>query len=124
MQASSYIERAQGTQGLIIDIRNYPSEFVVFALGSLLVDRPTPFARFTSGDLENPGAFRWRGNPVTLNPTEPHYSGKVVILVDEVTQSQAEYTTMAFRSARIRWWSGAPLPVRTATCRRSCSPVD
>jgi C-terminal processing protease CtpA/Prc len=99
MQASSYIDRAQGTQGLIIDIRNYPSEFVVFALGSLLVDRPTPFARFTSGDLENPGAFRWRANPPTLNPTQPHYSGKVVILVDEVTQSQAEYTAMAFRTA-------------------------
>jgi C-terminal processing protease CtpA/Prc len=99
MQASSYVDRARGTQGLIIDIRNYPSEFVVFALGSLLVDRPTSFARFTSGDLENPGAFRWRANPPTLNPTQPHYSGKVVILVDEVTQSQAEYTAMAFRTA-------------------------
>ena len=46
-QVASYIDRARGTKGLVIDIRNYPSEFVVFALGSLLVDRPTPFARFT-----------------------------------------------------------------------------
>jgi hypothetical protein len=45
---------AADTNGLIIDIRNYPSEFVVFALGSLLVDRATEFARFTSGDLANP----------------------------------------------------------------------
>ena len=49
-------------KGLVIDIRNYPSEFVVFTLGSLLVDRPTPFARFTIGDLDNPGAFHWRGS--------------------------------------------------------------
>ena len=98
-QASSYIDRAKGTKGLVIDIRNYPSEFVVFALGSLLVDRPTQFARFTSGDLDNPGAFRWSGEPVTLSPQQPHYSGKVVILVDEISQSQAEYTAMAFRSA-------------------------
>ena len=42
-----------------IDIRNYPSEFVVFALGSLLVDQPTPFVRFTAGDSDNPGAFYW-----------------------------------------------------------------
>jgi hypothetical protein len=42
-----YIDSANGTKGLIIDIRNYPSEFVVFALGSLLVERPTEFARFT-----------------------------------------------------------------------------
>jgi C-terminal processing protease CtpA/Prc len=98
-QVSTLITRAQGTKGLVIDIRNYPSEFVVFTLGSLLVDRPTPFARFTSGDLDNPGAFRWRGEPLTLSPQQPHYSGKVVVLVDEVSQSQAEYTTMAFRSA-------------------------
>jgi C-terminal processing protease CtpA/Prc len=98
-QVSSYIDRAQGTTGLVIDIRNYPSEFVVFTLGSLLVDRPTPFVRFTIGDLDNPGAFRWRGEPLILSPQQPHYSGKVVILVDENSQSNAEYTTMAFRSA-------------------------
>jgi len=34
-----YIDSAMGTKGLIVDIRNYPSEFVVFALGQLLVDR-------------------------------------------------------------------------------------
>jgi hypothetical protein len=96
-QVSNYVDRARGTKGLVIDIRNYPSEFVVFALGSLLVDRPTQFARFTVGDLDNPGAFRWSGEPLTLSPQQPHYSGKVVILVDEISLSQAEYTTMAFR---------------------------
>jgi C-terminal processing protease CtpA/Prc len=84
---------------LIIDIRNYPSEFMVFALGTRLVERPTPFARFTMGDPANPGAFHWRGQPLTLGPAAPRYTGKVVILIDEVSQSQAEYTTMAFRVA-------------------------
>ena len=55
---SQYIEQAKGTRGLIVDIRNYPSEFVVFALGSLLVSKPTSFAAFSFGDLSNPGAFR------------------------------------------------------------------
>jgi C-terminal processing protease CtpA/Prc len=94
-----YIDGAAGTKGLIIDIRNYPSEFVVFTLGALLVDRPTPFARFTRGDLSNPGAFHWDPQATSLTPQAPHYSGKVVILVDEVSQSSAEYTSMAFRSA-------------------------
>ena len=98
-QAASYVESAAGTKGLVIDIRNYPSEFVVFALGSRLVERPTPFARFTAGDLTNPGAFHWRGQPITLQPAAPRYTGKIVILIDEVSQSQAEYTTMAFRAA-------------------------
>jgi C-terminal processing protease CtpA/Prc len=70
----------------------------VFALGSLLVDAPTAFARFTGADLSNPGAFYWTDN-VSLDPATPHYGGKVVVLVDEVSQSQAEYTTMALRAA-------------------------
>ncbi len=98
-QARSYVQQALGTKGLIVDIRNYPAEFVVFALGSLLVDRPTPFVRFSSADLENPGAFGW-GAPIQLLPQQPHYPGKIVILTDEVSQSQAEYTAMALRSAR------------------------
>jgi C-terminal processing protease CtpA/Prc len=97
-QVPEYINRATGTKGLVVDIRNYPSEFVVFTLGSLFQERVTPFVRFTTGDLDNPGAFHW-GQPLSLTPSAPHYPGKVVILVDETTQSQAEYTTMAFRSA-------------------------
>jgi C-terminal processing protease CtpA/Prc len=96
---AGYINRAKDTKGLIIDIRNYPSEFVVFALGSLLVDQQTPFARFTAGDADDPGAFYWTA-PVQLKPQSPHYAGKVVILADETSLSQAEYTTMAFRSVR------------------------
>ena len=97
-QASSYIGSAAGTKGLVIDIRNYPSEFVVFALGSLLVDRGTEFARFTRGDPVNPGAFHW-DKVLSLQPAAPRYKGKIVILVDESSQSQSEYTAMAFRSA-------------------------
>ena len=96
--SASYIQAAAGTEGLIIDIRNYPSEFVPFSLGQLLVSTPTNFAWFTNTDPVNPGAIRW-GPIVSLTPQQPHYSGKVVILVDEVTQSQAEYTTMALRTA-------------------------
>ena len=95
--AADSVQKAAGTKGMIIDIRNYPSSFMVFALGSLLVDRETPFATFTEGDLANPGAFHW-GVTESLKPKQPHYSGKVVILVDETSMSQAEYTAMAFRS--------------------------
>ncbi|HEX9109811.1 MAG TPA: S41 family peptidase, partial [Longimicrobiales bacterium] len=95
----SYLQRAAGTKVLVVDIRNYPSEFVVFTLGGHFVDRATPFARFTALDLSNPGAFTWRGPPVELQPLAPRYAGKVMVLVDEVSQSQAEYTSMAFRAA-------------------------
>ena len=93
-----YLEAAAGTRGLVIDIRNYPSEFVVFALGQHLVDKPTEFVRVTAGHASNPGAFHWRPT-LALRPQAPHYPGKVMLLVDELSQSQAEYTAMAFRAA-------------------------
>jgi C-terminal processing protease CtpA/Prc len=98
-----YIQDARDTKGLIIDIRNYPSEFVVFTLGGLLVDRVTPFAHSTQGDLSNPGAFYWiddnsRQPLVPLSVAGAPYKGKIVILVDEDSQSQSEYTAMAFRA--------------------------
>lgn len=49
-------------------------------------------------DLSNPGAFAWI-RPYSLDPAEPHFSGEIVLLVDETTQSAAEYTAMAFRAA-------------------------
>ena len=94
-----YIEQARGTQGLVIDIRTYPSEFVVFHLGTRLVDAPTPFVRFTKGDLDNPGTFAWSAEPVSLSPAKPGYDGKIAVLVDDVSLSQAEYTAMAFSAA-------------------------
>jgi hypothetical protein len=93
-----YLQRAASASSLIVDLRNYPSAFVVFALGSLLVDQPTPFATFTFGDFSNPGAFHW-GNTLTLTPAQPHFGGKVAILVDNVTISSAEYHAMALRAS-------------------------
>jgi C-terminal processing protease CtpA/Prc len=98
-ECAEYIRKAAGTKCLIIDIRNYPSEFVVFTLGGHLVAKPTPFVTFTNADASNPGSFMWTPAPLQLSPIAPRFEGHVAILVDEVTQSQAEYTAMAFRSA-------------------------
>jgi len=94
-----YLKGAEGSKGWVIDIRNYPAEFVVFALGGHFVSATTLFARFTTGDTKNPGAFAWTDPPLAQSPIEPHYPGKVVVLVDETSISQAEYTAMAFRSS-------------------------
>jgi hypothetical protein len=94
-----YIRQARDAAVLVVDIRNYPSEFVPFALGGRLVPEPTPFARFTVGDAANPGAFRW-GSVVQVRPIPgDRFEGAVVILVDETSISQSEYTAMALRAA-------------------------
>ena len=92
-----YLDGMVGAKCVVIDIRNYPSEFMVFALGQHLVGEPTPFAKFTAADTRNPGAFSF-GPSVSLTPVAPRVEGAVAILVDEVSQSQAEYTAMAFRA--------------------------
>lgn len=88
------VEAAAGKKALVVDLRNYPSAFMVFELGGRLVKANTPFARFTSADLGNPGAFRF-GPSLFLSPLEPSFDGPVAVLVDEVSQSSAEYTAMA-----------------------------
>ncbi len=94
----AYLRAMDGAKLLVIDLRNYPSAFLVFALGSHLVAKETPFAAFTEGDLLNPGAFHWRaGDPIP--PEAPRFAGRVAILVDEITQSSAEYHALAFRAA-------------------------
>ena len=89
---------AQGARGLVIDCRAYPGDFPVFNLGGHLVKEPTPFVTFTRADLANPGAFMWQ-DYIPVAPFAPHFSGKVVVLVDEVSMSSAEYHALAFRAA-------------------------
>ena len=87
------------TKGLIIDLRCYPSDFIVFSLGEFLMPKPTSFVKFSNGSILTPGLFTLTDELQVGKENSDHYKGKVVILVNEITQSSAEYTTMAFRSA-------------------------
>lgn len=90
----------ENTRGIVIDIRNYPSEFMPFAMGQYIKPAASPFVKFTIGDVNNPGMFSFLKFPISNgSKNKDYYKGKIVILVDERTQSQAEYTTMALRTA-------------------------
>jgi C-terminal processing protease CtpA/Prc len=93
------MSKAAKTRGLVVDLRCYPSEFIVFTLGEHLMPQPTSFVKFTAVSLMQPGYFLF-GTELKVGRENPgYYKGKVVILVNETTLSQAEYTTMAFRVA-------------------------
>lgn len=87
----------ENTKGIIIDIRNYPSTFVPFKLGTFFVSDHTPFVKFTRGNVNNPGEFTFF-NGLEIAKSEKTYKGKLIVLVNELTQSSAEYTAMAFRA--------------------------
>ncbi len=95
------------TRGIIIDLRCYPSVFMPFSYGQWLKTEPSPFALITQPSVRLPGAFEFIDqieNGPGKNSTsqgylgDSHYTGKVVIIVNEETQSQAEYTAMALAS--------------------------
>lgn len=90
------------TKRIIIDIRNYPNDFMPFELGEYIKTSSTPFVKFTNVHINNPGLFSFT-TPIN-NGSEGEdkinsYKGLIVILVNEKSQSQAEYTTMALRTA-------------------------
>ena len=90
------------TKGIIIDIRNYPNEFMPYAMGKYLKPVHTPFTRYTGPDYKNPGGFKLIGyisNGATETDSIETYKGLIIILVNEQTQSSAEYTAMALRTA-------------------------
>ena len=89
----------KNTKGIVIDIRNYPSTFVPFSLGSYFLSKPTSFVKFTQGNPNNPGEFIFTQSLKIPNEKD-FFKGKLVILVNEKTQSQAEYTAMAFRAVK------------------------
>jgi C-terminal processing protease CtpA/Prc len=93
------IMRAFGhTKGIVVDQRNYPGEFVATQLPAYLLAQPVVFAKATRYDSAYPGRFLWE-QPDTLLPAGlPPYSGRVVVLVNEVSRSLAEYTAMALRA--------------------------
>jgi len=86
-------------KGIIIDLRYYPSDFIVYSLSKYLVSSPTDFAKFTRTSFDNIGKFTI-GNPVQVGENyKKQFKGKIAILVDEMTQSNAEFTAMALRVA-------------------------
>lgn len=86
-------------KGIIIDIRNYPSAFVPYSLGAFFTNKRVPFVKFLKTNLNNPGEFVFTA-PLEISPIKDVYQGKLVLLVNELTQSQAEFTSMAFKVGR------------------------
>jgi C-terminal processing protease CtpA/Prc len=92
-----HLREIRSVPALIVDMRAYP-DYLIYPLGGALVEKTTPFARFTKCDLSNPGGYFWR-DLVKIPPDEPRYPGRVAVLVDESTQSRGEYFAMALAAA-------------------------
>jgi len=83
---------------IIIDIRNYPKG-VLYELSKYFNPLPTNFVNLLYPNLDKPGEFI-RGDTLKAGIiNSDYYKGEIVLLVNEQTQSHAEFTTMCLQSA-------------------------
>jgi membrane-associated protease RseP (regulator of RpoE activity) len=88
-------------KGMIIDLRCYPSYLKVKGYWDYyqLYPHPVEFVKATVGSTTTPGLFTFKES-VTVGIENPdYYKGQKVILVNEYTQSHAEYVAMKYRCA-------------------------
>jgi C-terminal processing protease CtpA/Prc len=107
-QVDSVMVPLLGARAIIFDLRNYP-QGTYWLAGRYLTDRSAPFAQFTGPDLRFPGVFQVAGNvKASSSGKQRLYAGKVIVLIDEETQSHAEFTAMAFRTRPDVTFVGSP----------------
>lgn len=92
-----------GTRGLIIDIRCYPGDYISFPFLKHLNHKSFPFSLVTFANVSYPGYFFIINNdkdvPKKVEKKQNAYEKKIVILVNEETQSMAEDVTLGFQLA-------------------------
>ncbi|MCV9927070.1 S41 family peptidase [Flavobacterium sp. LS1R49] len=93
------MEQFKNAKAIIFDLRNN-SQGTNYAVSEYLNPEPKEFVKFIDNDLSFPGRFVWREEIEKSGKTNPdYYKGKVILLVNEVTQSHGEYTAMCLQAA-------------------------
>ena len=84
-------------EAIIFDIRNYPKG-TLWPLVHYLFNEPISIADFTTPNDLYAGQFYWKEISLGSYNTNSIYKGKLIILFNEETQSQAEYTIMGLEN--------------------------
>jgi C-terminal processing protease CtpA/Prc len=90
--------KMKNTKGLIIDNRNYPKTFHFWNFGDYLFSKETSFVKFTENSFAMPGLHSFKEYYKIGKDCDSCYKGKVVILVNEITQSSSEFQAMVYKS--------------------------
>jgi len=85
------------TKGLIIDCRPYPYDYPMYDLCKYLMPQKTLFCKMTGVNLNEPGQFIFKYDFSTGKKNINFYNGRVIILVNEVSLSSAEFHAMAYK---------------------------
>ena len=83
------------TDGLIIDVRNYPKG-TMWNMINWLFDSQVTNASVQRFDHTYPGTYNWFNNTIGSGDFSKTWDKPIAILFNEQTQSQAEFSVMAF----------------------------
>lgn len=92
------IDKLASTKAIIFDMRNYPNE-TYEAISNFLNGEEKKFVIYTIPDLKYPGRFKWTEPRGIGSKNKNNYKGKVVVLLNEKSMSQSEWTAMIFQTA-------------------------
>lgn len=97
-EVDAVFESFLSTRGIIFDLRGYTNRTCNYILPFLIDSSKYPIKLYHP-DFQNPGSFHctyysWKNSSQKKNKK---YSGKIVLLVDENTQSEAEWTAIMFQ---------------------------
>jgi C-terminal processing protease CtpA/Prc len=87
-----------GTRAIVFDLRGYPNGTMHMVV-NYLAPRPKRFTKIQYPVKNVPGSFYMDKYEYTGTDNPDYYRGKVVILVNEKTISQSEFTCMVFQIA-------------------------
>ncbi len=87
------------TKGLIIDLRCYPSDYNAFSIAPYLMKNAWYYCRQSTGRVSMPGYFLIDAEYSLPNSEIGSYPHRVVVIVNENTQSQAEDHTFFYYHA-------------------------
>jgi carboxyl-terminal processing protease len=98
-QVDDVLANLKNTAAIIFDVRNYPNG-TLYQIADFLNKQKVPFAKFTIPDLSYPGVFTKSAYTYSCGKkNNDYYKGKVILLFNETSQSHAEFTLMALKTA-------------------------
>ena len=86
------------SKSVIFDVRNYPHNDTFYSIVDPFLSEPAIINFITAPVANNPGKFNWVQSPKIGRRNMDVFKGKVVILADERTQSQGEYSCMVLQT--------------------------
>lgn len=98
-EIDSIMDKFKDTNGIIVDLRYYPSDMITYIMPNYLLPEETVFSRATIANKSIPGEFIFSEDIAVGKNNEDYYKGKIVVIINECTQSNAEFTTMALRKS-------------------------